>query len=207
MAAACEQQSERRSVRSRNDTHRARSNAGHGDHIGPFNRPRKKFARRAGKSVRKAWAESGCEPETFTCSKCARSTAQGNVIAPATSNAGLGAVAASGIVSHRSLEQISATCCRSTIESGGKAQRFAAAPRRYSSAMRLTAYLAQNANAFEYEYVRLGQAWLNCLDGGVDEGRKVLEELVQQMPEGNVVRGTARASSNNLMPASRCQND
>jgi hypothetical protein len=54
-------------------------------------------------------------------------------------------------------------------------------------------YLKQNPKAFEYEYVRLGQAWLNCLDGSVDEGRNILDELARDLPEGNVVRSTARA--------------
>jgi hypothetical protein len=54
-------------------------------------------------------------------------------------------------------------------------------------------YLSANADAFEYEYVLLGQAWLNCLDGFSDAERIILEELAEDLPQGNVVRGTARA--------------
>ncbi len=54
-------------------------------------------------------------------------------------------------------------------------------------------YLSANADAFEYEYVLLGQAWLNCLDGFSEAERVVLEELAEDLPEGNVVRGTARS--------------
>jgi hypothetical protein len=54
-------------------------------------------------------------------------------------------------------------------------------------------YLSANADAFEYEYVLLGQAWLNSLDGFSDAERVVLEELAEDLPEGNVVRGTARS--------------
>jgi hypothetical protein len=57
----------------------------------------------------------------------------------------------------------------------------------------VTAYLEANPNAFEYEYVRLGQAWLHCLDQRVEKGRVVLEHLAQDLPQGNVVRGTATA--------------
>jgi hypothetical protein len=53
-------------------------------------------------------------------------------------------------------------------------------------------FLTKNANAFEYDYVRLGRAWLQCLDGQVDAGRAELEKLVAELPAGNVVRGTAR---------------
>lgn len=53
-------------------------------------------------------------------------------------------------------------------------------------------YLSKNTNAFEYDYVRLGRAWLQCLDGNADAGRAELEKLVAELPEGNVVRGTAR---------------
>ena len=54
-------------------------------------------------------------------------------------------------------------------------------------------YLSASADAFEYEYVLLGQAWLNCLDGFNDAERIILEELAEDLPEGNVVRGTARS--------------
>jgi hypothetical protein len=54
-------------------------------------------------------------------------------------------------------------------------------------------YLSSSADSFEYEYVGLGEAWLNCLDGKVDVGRHALEQFVRDLPEGNVVRGTARS--------------
>ncbi|HEY3392319.1 MAG TPA: hypothetical protein VGK58_06415 [Lacipirellulaceae bacterium] len=62
----------------------------------------------------------------------------------------------------------------------------------------VTTYLSANADAFEYEYVLLGQAWLNCLDGFSEAERVVLEELAEDLPEGNVVRGTARSLLNLL---------
>jgi hypothetical protein len=52
-------------------------------------------------------------------------------------------------------------------------------------------FLAASTDHFEYEYVLLGQAWLNCLDGAIDAGRSRLEQLSQELPEGNVVRATA----------------
>jgi hypothetical protein len=53
-------------------------------------------------------------------------------------------------------------------------------------------YLLAGGDGFELEYVELGNAWLQCLDGNVDSGRKELERLAQSLPEGNIVRGTAR---------------
>jgi hypothetical protein len=57
----------------------------------------------------------------------------------------------------------------------------------------VASYLEANQNAFEFEYVLLGQAWLNCLDGLADADRVVLEHLAQDLPQGNVVRGSAKA--------------
>jgi hypothetical protein len=53
-------------------------------------------------------------------------------------------------------------------------------------------YMPKNLNAFEYEYVLLGQAWLQCLDGNVAGGKAELDHLARDLPEGNLVRGTAR---------------
>jgi hypothetical protein len=70
--------------------------------------------------------------------------------------------------------------------------------RSYEMRELIPKYLAKGGDKFEYEYVQLGQAWLNCLDGQVDAGRIELERLVQSLPQGNVVRGTARWLLNEL---------
>jgi hypothetical protein len=54
-------------------------------------------------------------------------------------------------------------------------------------------FLAQPGDQFEREYVQLGRAWLRCLDGQLESGRAELDLLVQTLPEGNIVRGTARS--------------
>jgi hypothetical protein len=58
---------------------------------------------------------------------------------------------------------------------------------------RIEAYLQGDSRRFEYEYVRLGAAWLDCLTEFKETGRQELEKLARELPEGNVVRGTARA--------------
>jgi hypothetical protein len=54
-------------------------------------------------------------------------------------------------------------------------------------------YLQAGNDDFEYPYVELGKAWLQCLDGHADAGRITLKQLAQGLPEGNVARGTAHA--------------
>jgi HEAT repeat protein len=73
----------------------------------------------------------------------------------------------------------------------GTATRLGSPPIKLRDAV--AAYLEANPNAFEYEYVLLGQAWLNCLDGLAAADRVVLEHLAQELPQGNIVHGTARS--------------
>jgi hypothetical protein len=53
-------------------------------------------------------------------------------------------------------------------------------------------FLAKSSDNFEREYTELGRAWLQCLDGNADAGRVELEKLAAELPQGNIVRGTAR---------------
>ncbi len=52
-------------------------------------------------------------------------------------------------------------------------------------------FLRESPDAFEYEYVRLGKAWLDWHDGDHKGARRQLEQLSKELPKGNVVRGTA----------------
>jgi len=51
-------------------------------------------------------------------------------------------------------------------------------------------FLSDSSSAFEYEYVRMGKAWLDWHDDH-QSARRQLEQLVKEFPEGNVARGTA----------------
>jgi hypothetical protein len=65
--------------------------------------------------------------------------------------------------------------------------------RRIDAREKIAQFLVSSTDRFELEYVQLGSAWLQCLDGDVPTGRKELERLAAALPEGNVVRGTARS--------------
>jgi len=52
-------------------------------------------------------------------------------------------------------------------------------------------FLQQHPNAFEFDYVRVGKAWLTWCHTSEEEGRKQLAQLVRELPAGNVARGTA----------------
>jgi len=52
-------------------------------------------------------------------------------------------------------------------------------------------FLRESPDAFEHEYVRIGKAWLDWHDGDSQSARRQLQELVRELPRGNVVRGTA----------------
>ncbi|MCF7975179.1 MAG: M56 family metallopeptidase [Phycisphaerae bacterium] len=55
-----------------------------------------------------------------------------------------------------------------------------------------TARLIQEApDAFEWEYLKLGKAWLDWDDGGVDSAKEQLARLIAALPRGNLVKGTA----------------
>jgi len=51
-------------------------------------------------------------------------------------------------------------------------------------------FLSDSPDAFEYEYVRMGKAWLDWHDDR-QSARRQLEQLVKELPKGNVARGTA----------------
>jgi hypothetical protein len=63
---------------------------------------------------------------------------------------------------------------------------------RVDNRERIAEYLPKSGDQFEFEYVQLGRAWLQCLDDNVVEGRREIERLANDLPEGNIVRGTAR---------------
>ena len=52
-------------------------------------------------------------------------------------------------------------------------------------------FLRDYPDAFEYEYARMGKAWLDWRDGDREGARRRLEKLVKELPKGCVVRGTA----------------
>jgi hypothetical protein len=57
----------------------------------------------------------------------------------------------------------------------------------------LDRFLQEHPNAFECDYVRVGKAWQAWCQGRNDEARGQLEQLVRELPAGNVARGTAAA--------------
>ncbi len=52
-------------------------------------------------------------------------------------------------------------------------------------------FLKTRKKAFEYEYVRLGSAWLDWRDGKPKKARSELARLMKPLPAGNVARATA----------------
>lgn len=56
---------------------------------------------------------------------------------------------------------------------------------------RVERFLREQPNAFEYDYVRMGKAWLDWHAGDSDGARQQLERLVRDLPAGNLARGTA----------------
>ena len=55
----------------------------------------------------------------------------------------------------------------------------------------LDRFLRDHPTSFEYDYVRVGKAWQNWHHRGQDVARPELEELAEELPEGNVARDTA----------------
>ena len=51
-------------------------------------------------------------------------------------------------------------------------------------------FLREQPNAFEYDYVRMGKAWLDWHAGDIEGARQQLEQLVKDLPIGNLARGT-----------------
>ncbi len=56
---------------------------------------------------------------------------------------------------------------------------------------RLDRYLRDYPDAFEHEYARVGRAWLDWHHKGLDVAKKELEQLLLELPQGNVARDTA----------------
>jgi hypothetical protein len=52
-------------------------------------------------------------------------------------------------------------------------------------------YLRESPDAFEYEYIRLGKAWLQWHDGDAKRARQEFERLTKELPRANLVRSTA----------------
>ena len=52
-------------------------------------------------------------------------------------------------------------------------------------------FIRDYPNAFEHEHARLGKAWLDWHEGDRDGARQQLQRLTEELPKGNVVRGTA----------------
>ncbi|MBN1359256.1 MAG: hypothetical protein JW993_01635 [Sedimentisphaerales bacterium] len=56
---------------------------------------------------------------------------------------------------------------------------------------RVERFLRERPDAFEYDYVRLGKAWLDWHAGDAEGARTQLNRLAQELPKGNLARGTA----------------
>jgi len=56
---------------------------------------------------------------------------------------------------------------------------------------RVERLLREQPNAFEHDYVRMGKAWLDWHAGDMEGARRQLEQLVKDLPTGNLARGTA----------------
>ncbi|UCE49246.1 MAG: hypothetical protein JSW47_03715 [Phycisphaerales bacterium] len=55
---------------------------------------------------------------------------------------------------------------------------------------RVERFLREQPNAFEHNYVRMGKAWLDWHAGDIEGARQQLEQLVKDLPTGNLARGT-----------------
>jgi len=55
---------------------------------------------------------------------------------------------------------------------------------------RVERLLREQAYAFEYDYLRMGKAWLNWHAGDTEGARQQFEQLVKELPIGNLARGT-----------------
>jgi hypothetical protein len=55
---------------------------------------------------------------------------------------------------------------------------------------RVQRFLREQPNAFEHDYVRMGKAWLDWHAGDMEGARQQLEQLVEELPIGNLARGT-----------------
>ena len=69
---------------------------------------------------------------------------------------------------------------------------------------RVERFLKTRREAFEYEYVLLGEAWLDWRDGDAAKARAALERLMKPLPEGNVVRATAAMLLDRLTSDKSC---
>jgi len=56
---------------------------------------------------------------------------------------------------------------------------------------RVARFLSESRNAFGYDYVRVGKAWLDWHDGDRGGARAQLQRLAEELPPGNLARGTA----------------
>lgn len=56
---------------------------------------------------------------------------------------------------------------------------------------RIDRFLRENPDSFEADYNRVGKAWIEWDKGDPKEARKQFEQLIGQLPKGNLARGTA----------------
>ncbi len=56
---------------------------------------------------------------------------------------------------------------------------------------RVDRLLREQQNSFEYDYVRMGKAWLDWHAGDSEGARQQLTQLVKDLPKGNLARGTS----------------
>jgi len=52
-------------------------------------------------------------------------------------------------------------------------------------------FLREQPDAFERDYARMGKAWLDWHAGDIEGARQQLEQLVKELPKGNLARGTS----------------
>lgn len=56
---------------------------------------------------------------------------------------------------------------------------------------RVERFLREQPDSFEYDYVRMGKAWLDWHAGDPEVARQQLQQLVKDLPKGNLARGTS----------------
>jgi hypothetical protein len=56
---------------------------------------------------------------------------------------------------------------------------------------RVERFLREQPNSFEYDYARMGKAWLDWHAGDHENARQQLQQLVKELPKGNLARGTS----------------
>jgi hypothetical protein len=69
---------------------------------------------------------------------------------------------------------------------------------------RIKSFLKTKSKAFEHEYVRVGEAWIDWRDGKKADARKKFAALLSELPERNSARATAHSLAESLDSGAAC---